>query len=176
MSKTKKSLKERVHNTWEWIKTITVAILLMSITGTYTVIYYESKLIQEPGTIIIEIKAPIEEEQKPEQEEIVWQEEARITAYSEIDSCHFPDGNGGCLNAYNETIQEGQAACPLWIKKGSIIEIEGLGEYTCMDKTAEWVQSDKGTTFDLWIGYGEESHEIAWNFGEQKRLVTLKKK
>lgn len=97
-----------------------------------------------------------------------WDGVARITAYSEIDSCHYPDGKGGCLNAYNQTIQIGEIACPLQYKKGTKIEIEGLGKFICMDKTANWVQNNLGMTFDIWIGYGEESHKKAIQFGRKK--------
>jgi hypothetical protein len=96
-----------------------------------------------------------------------WEGVARVTAYSELDSCHYPDGRGGCLNAYNQSIQDGEIACPLSYKKGTKIEIDGIGTFTCMDKTAQWVQ-DRNMTFDIWFGYGVEAYREAIEFGAQE--------
>lgn len=104
-----------------------------------------------------------------------WDGTARVTAYSELDSCHYPDGKGGCLNAYGKTIQIGEIACPLKYPKGTKIEIENMGEFTCMDKTAEWVQNDLGMTLDIWVGMGEESHRKALEFGSQQLKFKVKK-
>lgn len=118
------------------------------------------------GLEVVKCNDEVEEETEPEEKE--WNGTARITAYSEFDSCHYPDGKGGCLNAYNETIQKGQIACPRNYKKGTMIEIDGLGKFKCMDKTAEWVQEDLGMTFDVWIGYGQESYDEAVAFGNKQ--------
>lgn len=77
---------------------------------------------------------------------------ARVTKYSPADSCHYPDGKGGCLNAQGTTVQEGEAACPHWLDFGTKISVGGE-TYTCTDRTADWVQSKwiRTPTFDLFV-------------------------
>jgi len=87
-----------------------------------------------------------------------------ITAYSELDSCHTGES---CLMANGEKAHINALACPRDMKLGSKIGIIGLGEFTCDDRTAKWVDG----RFDLFLGYGEEAHERAINFGVKKLLV-----
>lgn len=98
---------------------------------------------------------------------------ARVTAYSEIDSCHYPTKGGGCLTASGYVAKNGvSVACPYNIELGTQIEIAGK-EYKCHDRTAHWVQNELGETYDIFVGYGKEAHQKAKQFGSQNLKVKI---
>lgn len=80
-----------------------------------------------------------------------------VTAYSELDSCHSgPD----CLMASGKRAYVGAVACPRDVKLGDKVVIDGKN-YTCEDRTAQKYDG----RYDIFMGYGEESHKKALNFG-----------
>ena len=120
-------------------------------------------------TYTIEIKR--DEPMKPLELETVKEIEHKIitavtTAYSEIDSCHYK----GCLMANTKPAHAGAVACPRDIKLGTKIEIDGK-EYTCEDRTAKRYDG----RFDIWMGYGEESHSKSLSYGIKNKQITIKK-
>lgn len=99
---------------------------------------------------------------------------ARVSRYSELDSCHYPTKDGGCLTASGEVATAGHSiACPYDIPLGTVVSIAGVS-YTCDDRTARWVQDGFSLpTFDIFEGYGEQAHTDAINFGAQTLDVTI---
>lgn len=89
---------------------------------------------------------------------------ADVTAYSEIDSCHFKD----CLMSNGIPAKIGYIACPRNLIHGTIVEIDGL-EYECGDR----YNKDLSYRFDIFMGYGKESHEVAKVFGKQTLAVKI---
>jgi len=90
---------------------------------------------------------------------------AWVTAYSEIDSCHY----AGCPMANGIKAQKGYAACPRNVKLGTKVWIEGFGELICGDRTAKWVDG----RYDIFFGYGQGSYDKAIQFGKQKLEVKI---
>ena len=87
-----------------------------------------------------------------------------VTAYSELDSCHYP----GCPMANGKKAEIGYIACPREIELGTKVEIEGK-TYECGDRTAKRYDG----RFDVFMGYGEEAHREALNFGIRKLIVAI---
>jgi hypothetical protein len=115
-----------------------------------------------------EIPAPVQKPKKvivpTPQVSIDGQVTAPVTAYSEIDSCHY----AGCPMASGVRAYVGAAACPSWYQLGTKIQI--LGEiYTCEDRTATRLDG----RFDIFMGYGKASHQRALQFGIQKLQVLI---
>lgn len=90
-----------------------------------------------------------------------------VTAYSEIDSCHYK----GCPMANGIRAQEGYIACPRDIKLGTIVAIDNQ-LYECGDRTAKWVDG----RWDIFVGYGKEAHKKALVFGKQEKEIIIIKK
>ena len=89
-----------------------------------------------------------------------------VTAYSEFDSCHT---GKSCLMANRQKAHIGAVACPRNIELGTKVKIGDLGEFTCEDRTALWVDG----RFDIFMGFGTSSYEKAINFGKKKFNVTI---
>jgi len=81
---------------------------------------------------------------------------APITAYSEIDSCHYE----GCPMANGLKARTGYIACPRSLDLGVRVKINDR-IYICGDRTAKRYDG----RFDIFIGYGEESYQKAVEFG-----------
>lgn len=90
--------------------------------------------------------------------------QAEVSAYSEIDSCHYEN----CIMANGKPAKVGYIACPRYLPLGAIVELLGAS-YECGDRTAKWVDG----RFDVFIGYGKESHRKALNFGIKTIEVTV---
>jgi 3D (Asp-Asp-Asp) domain-containing protein len=88
-----------------------------------------------------------------------------VTAYSELDSCHYK----GCPMANGKKAQVGYAACPRDIKLGTKIEIEGIGELICGDRTAKSLDG----RYDVFMGMGNESYIKAKEFGIKELEVRI---
>lgn len=96
-----------------------------------------------------------------------------ITAYCSCPTCcgkwaeNRP--NGIVYGAHGVELKQGvSVASPL--PAGTVIEIEGLGEYVVHDKTADWiVERYDGRIVDVYF----ESHEEAARFGKHTRNVTI---
>lgn len=93
---------------------------------------------------------------------------ASITNYSPTDSCHYKNRKGECLTASGLVAREGLAACPRSIPFGTRIRVANR-EYTCADRTAQWVQRRYGATFDLYVN----SYKQAINFGRKQLKVEI---
>lgn len=88
-----------------------------------------------------------------------------ITAYSELDSCHYPN----CAMASGRRAYRGSAACPRNVPLGTKIYIEGEGYFTCEDRTAAHLDG----RYDIFMGYGQYAYEQAIKFGIKQREVTF---
>lgn len=92
---------------------------------------------------------------------------AVTTAYSSKDSCHYPN----CIMANGKRAYVGAAACPRKVALGTKIRIDGKN-YMCADRTAKWVEEKFGDTYDIFMGYSEESYREAIKYGRQVNNVT----
>lgn len=90
---------------------------------------------------------------------------ATTTAYSEFDSCHYPN----CAMASGKPAYIGAVACPRDIPLGTEVEIAGQ-PFTCEDRTAKRYDG----RFDIFTGYGEDAYKLAINFGIKKLPVEVK--
>lgn len=93
--------------------------------------------------------------------------EMDVTAYSEIDSCHYFD----CRMANNRRAEYGYVACPRNIKLGTQYEIMGLGYFICGDRYAKRL-SDR---LDVFLGYGFNNYQQALNWGKKTMFVRIVK-
>jgi 3D (Asp-Asp-Asp) domain-containing protein len=91
---------------------------------------------------------------------------ASISAYTMVETC--PDGI--CITASGREAAKHIIACPRSIPLGSKVEIEGLGTFTCGDRTAEWIERKYGATFDLWF---EDNYNRAREFGRVYKTVKV---
>ena len=94
--------------------------------------------------------------------------QAIITAYSELDSCHYPT-KGGCLTASGTIASETTIACPRSWPLGTKVLIEGK-EYICEDR----YNANLSDRLDVWAGYGVEGYEKAKNFGIKNMEIVIK--
>lgn len=95
---------------------------------------------------------------------------ASVTKYSRKDSCHNPKGKA-CLTASGEDTKEGRTvACPRSLKLGTKVLINGK-TYTCLDRTAKWVEQKFGPTYDIFT----EDHDAALRFGRKTLEVAILK-
>jgi len=85
---------------------------------------------------------------------------ARVTAYSPMETC------GPCIMASGRYVYIGAIACPRAIPLGTKVEIGGT-LYTCEDRTALWLEQQRGPTFDIFMW----RYKDALNFGSQRILV-----
>lgn len=90
--------------------------------------------------------------------------EATVTAYSALDSCHFP----GCPMANGIRAELGYAACPRDIALGTLVDVGGT-VYVCGDRTARRYDG----RFDIFMGFGEAAHTEALQFGIKTMRVTI---
>lgn|SRR3990167_7422887 len=88
-----------------------------------------------------------------------------ITAYSEIDSCHYEN----CLMASGKRAYVGAVACPRSWELGTKITINGKS-YTCEDR----YNANLPDRIDIFQGYGMESYKLAKEFGIKQEVVIIK--
>ena len=98
----------------------------------------------------------------------------RVTAYCACEICcgewakNRPDGI--VYGAYGVELVAG-VSCAATLPRGTVIEVEGLGEYVVQDKIAKWVVEKYGENqVDIYF----DSHEAACEFGLQYVNVYLK--
>lgn len=98
----------------------------------------------------------------------------RITAYCACEKCcgewakNRP--NGIVYGAAGIELKAGVSCASPW-PIGTVVEIEGLGEYTVQDRPAKWVIEKFGENqFDIYF----DNHEAACEFGLQYINVTVK--
>jgi len=90
--------------------------------------------------------------------------EAEVTAYSEIDSCHYD----GCPMASTNRAYKGAIACPRDIELYTRVVIEGK-VYTCEDRTNKNLDG----RWDIFMGYGQESYDKAINYGIKTLTIEI---
>lgn len=110
----------------------------------------------------------------PEEPEPVLLGTYRITAYCSCEKCcgewakNRPDGI--VYGAYGIELKPG-VSCASTLPVGTVVEIEGLGEYTVQDRMAQWVIDKYGENLiDIYFA----DHEAACEFGLQNLNVYLK--
>ena len=130
-----------------------VPIYVLAFTTSTTEVYIAPEKITQP-----EMRIPARNEIPPVSKI------ATVTAYSSVDSCHYPN----CITASGKRAYVGGVACPRKLKLGTKVEIFGK-IYTCEDRTA--VRFDG--RYDIFKGYGNEAHRKAIIFGIQKLEVRI---
>jgi 3D (Asp-Asp-Asp) domain-containing protein len=90
-------------------------------------------------------------------------QEALVTAYSSLDSCHYAN----CAMASTKPAYVGAIACPRSIPLFTQVIIDNI-TYTCEDRTAKKYDG----RFDIFMGYGKEAHQQAVNFGLKNLEVS----
>lgn len=100
--------------------------------------------------------------------------EYRITAYCACEKCcgewALNRPNGIVYGAAGVELTAG-VSCASPLPFGTVVEIEGLGEYIVHDRTAQWVVDKYGENLiDIYF----DDHEAALEFGLQYHNVYLK--
>lgn len=100
--------------------------------------------------------------------------EYRITAYCACEKCcgewALNRPNGIVYGAAGVELTAG-VSCASPLPFGTVVEIEGLGEYIVQDRTAQWVVDKYGENLiDIYFS----NHEAACEFGLQYHNVYLK--
>ena len=100
--------------------------------------------------------------------------EYRITAYCACEICcgewALNRPNGIVYGAAGVELEAG-VSCASPLPFGTVVEIEGLGEYVVQDRTAQWVVDKYGENLiDIYF----DDHEAAKEFGLQYHNVYLK--
>lgn len=100
--------------------------------------------------------------------------EYRITAYCACEKCcgkwALNRPNGIVYGAAGVELTAG-VSCASPLPFGTVVEIEGLGEYIVQDRTAQWVVDKYGENLiDIYF----DDHEAALEFGLQYHNVYLK--
>lgn len=90
-----------------------------------------------------------------------------VTAYSELDSCHYPKGSK-CLTASGKIAEVGMVACPRNLALGTKVELLG-GIYTCEDRLVKRYDN----RIDVFMGYNQEGYDNAKKFGKQKLEIEI---
>jgi len=138
-------------------------------------IFYTPKVQEtEPNISPIPIEAPVEE-LLIEEPVMTKLGEYTITAYCPCEICcgiwakNRP--NGIVYGAAGIELQEGYSVAAPGLPFGTILYIEGLGEYVVEDRPASWVaEKYDGKIIDIYF----LSHDDALEFGLQHRTVYLK--
>ena len=92
----------------------------------------------------------------------------KITAYSSIESCHYPKDNL-CLMADGRIAEIGAIACPRSFILGTEFRINGK-EYICRDRYNKYLSE----RFDVWFGYGIDNYLRAKEWGVKYLEVYIK--
>lgn len=141
-------------------KHATIYLILLAIIWAF--LGFSHEIVVKKGEYVpIEVKSPSGPIwSQPEGVKII----AEITAYSEIDSCHYE----GCPMANGVKAQVGYVACPRSMQHGTKVEIDGV-KYECGDRTAKRFDG----RFDIFMGYGQESYDKAIEFGIKEKEVLV---
>lgn len=163
--KTKKMKAKKTRNKY-------LSLLILGFIIPNTLIgYYSNELNKEvsedPISIIIAQKPKIEEITAIVMYEEVAKYNAVTTAYSEFDSCHYPN----CEMASTKRAYVGAIACPRNIKLGTKVSVDNK-DYICEDR----VSLKYPDRFDIFMGYGEEAYNKAINYGNQTKEIKIFKK
>ena len=125
-----------------------------------------------PDVTLEPVETPLVEE--PAEPEPVLLGSFRVTAYCSCEKCcgewakNRPDGI--VYGASGEELVAG-VSCASPLPFGTVVEIEGLGEYVVQDRTAAWVVEKYGEQqIDIYF----DNHEAACEFGLKYLNVYLK--
>ena len=125
-----------------------------------------------PDVTLEPVETPMVEE--PAEPEPVLLGSFRVTAYCSCEKCcgewakNRPDGI--VYGASGEELVAG-VSCASPLPFGTVVEIEGLGEYVVQDRTAAWVVEKYGEQqIDIYF----DNHEAACEFGLKYLNVYLK--
>lgn len=91
---------------------------------------------------------------------------ATVSAYTGVETCK----NTACIMANGKRAHVGAVACPRKLALGTVVTIEGLGDFICSDRTAKRYDG----RYDVFMGYEQTDYQKALQFGIQKRLVVVK--
>lgn len=131
----------------------------------------ESEEISEEITSLVEEETSVVEIQPPRIETLG---EYRITAYCACEKCcgkwALNRPNGIVYGAAGVELEAG-VSCASPLPFGTVVEVEGLGEYIVQDRLAQWVVDKYGENLiDIYF----DDHEAAKEFGLQYHNVYLK--
>jgi 3D (Asp-Asp-Asp) domain-containing protein len=143
----------------------------------------ETEIIRPKLTQEVTVTEPepeeTEETEEPEMTEVEPEAieslgEFRVTAYCACEKCcgewALNRPNGIVLGAAGVELKAG-VSCASPLPFGTVIEIEGLGEYVVQDRIAQWVVDKYGENLiDIYF----DDHEAASKFGLQYHNIYLK--
>ena len=140
---------------------------------------FETDIIEYKMNDAVEAIGTIEATEIPEEPETIEAEpeslgEFRITAYCACEKCcgewALNRPNGIVYGAAGVELEAG-VSCASPLPFGTVLEIEGLGEYIVQDRIAQWVVDKYGENLiDIYF----DDHEAAKEFGLQYHKVYLK--
>ena len=143
---------------------VTEVIALDPLQSEIKVVYAEA--IPE---VALEVEKPLEVIVEPVEVTEIY----TVTAYCSCSICcgkWAKDRGEVVIGAWGkELIEDYSIASPLPF--GTKVNIEGLGTYEVMDRTATWIADEyNGRIIDIYVG---NSHQEAINFGKQELEVTI---
>ena len=153
-----------------------MGILIGFVLGRISATAFEDKptLAPEPTETAVVTSTPEPVNLVQESPEPVLLGTYRITAYCSCEKCcgewakNRPDGI--VYGASGEELVAG-VSCASPLPFGTVVEIEGLGEYVVQDRTAAWVVEKYGEQqIDIYF----DTHEAACEFGLKYLTVYLK--
>lgn len=157
------------------VTSVITAVITVLITKDKDAIFYTPKVQEtEPSAIPKPTESPIEDliVEEPAMTELG---EYTITSYCPCEICcgtwakNRP--NGIVYGAAGTELQEGYSVAAPGLPFGTILYIEGLGEYVVEDRPASWVaEKYDGKIIDIYF----LNHDDALEFGLQHRTVYLK--
>ena len=134
----------------------------------------------EPDTLSTDLPAVIAPSTAPQEPETTPKPEPvllgtyRITAYCSCEICcgeWAKNRPGGIVYGAAGVELKAGVSCASPLPFGTVVEIEGLGEYTVQDRMAQWVIDKYGEKLiDIYF----DDHEAAKSFGLQYLNVYLK--
>lgn len=119
----------------------------------------------EPKTSVMSVYERTEQAIEPVEEGVEQVIEANVTAYTAIETC----AHSSCIMANGKKAYVGAAACPRKYAFNTRFKIDGVGIFTCADRTAK--KYDR--RFDLFFGYEQSDYQRALNFGIKKSKIHL---
>lgn len=115
------------------------------------------------------IDEPVKKEVKAEEAKTKYEGtfKAQVTGYTSVETC---DPTMDCVMSSGDIAHIGAVACPREIPLRTKVMIAGK-TYRCLDRTHQTYDG----RFDIFMGFGDEAHTAAINFGIQELDVTIEK-
>lgn len=136
-------------------------MLLLIIMAIWAFDGFENKTTQAEAEAPQNAKIEATQQIKEPEEKVM-----EISAYSELDSCHYPTKDG-CLTASGKIAEVGMVATNLY-PFGTKIIIDGK-EYVVEDR----ISTKYNNRIDIFMGYGKRSYYKAIDFGIKHLSITL---